>query len=188
MWWESVLEDNGGSTSSTREFGEEPFRDLWWVDEENIAPAAAVEVEADVASKSDGLASKSDVDKHSSDPQADAPADSKMVEDVDNQSILDEKELKEINNSIQLCIEDMVQKTKLLTKKYVQQSINLDDVASPSVVAYDVADPNFKDLNWDLRNGNSIVQAITAGVLSAISDSCLEALWYTETSVKEAAS
>ncbi|KAK3220856.1 hypothetical protein Dsin_014826 [Dipteronia sinensis] len=43
MWWESVLEDNGGSTSSTLVFGVEPFRDLW-VDEENIGPAAAMEV------------------------------------------------------------------------------------------------------------------------------------------------
>ncbi|KAI9195961.1 hypothetical protein LWI28_019759 [Acer negundo] len=36
--------------------------------------------EADAVTKSHGLASKSDVDKHSSDPQADALADSKMVE------------------------------------------------------------------------------------------------------------
>ncbi|KAI9187422.1 hypothetical protein LWI28_027991 [Acer negundo] len=47
-------------------------------------------------------------DKHSSDPQADAPADSKMVEDVDNQTILDENELKEINKCVDLCIENMV--------------------------------------------------------------------------------
>ena len=42
-----------------------------------------------------------------------------------------------------LCIEEIVQQTKPLTKK----SIHLDDVASPSVVAYDVADPRvtYKD-------------------------------------------
>ncbi|KAI9156611.1 hypothetical protein LWI28_009538 [Acer negundo] len=68
--------------------------------------------EVDAPANSDGLASKSDVDKHLTDPQADALVDSKMVEDVDNQSILDEKELKEINNSVQLCIEGMVHKPK----------------------------------------------------------------------------
>ncbi|KAK0593170.1 hypothetical protein LWI29_032218 [Acer saccharum] len=82
--------------------------------------------QAEAAAKSDGLASKSDVDKHSSDPRANAPADSKMVE--------------EINDCVQLCIEEMVQKAKPLTKKSVQQSIVLDDLPSPSVVAYDVAD------------------------------------------------
>ncbi|TXG69812.1 hypothetical protein EZV62_004747 [Acer yangbiense] len=71
----------------------------------------------EAASKSDGVASKIDFKNNSSDPRADAPAVSKMVEDVDNRTILDENELKEINNS------------------------------SPSVVAYDVADPNvmYKD-------------------------------------------
>ncbi|KAK0587931.1 hypothetical protein LWI29_031405 [Acer saccharum] len=72
--------------------------------------------QAKVVAKSDGLTSKSDVDKHSSDPRADAPADSKMVEDVDNQTILDENELKEINDCVQLCIEEMVQKEKPSTK------------------------------------------------------------------------
>ncbi|KAI9164823.1 hypothetical protein LWI28_002726 [Acer negundo] len=81
---------------------------------------------------------ESDVDKHLSDPRADAPADSKMVEDVDNQTILDENESKEINECAELFIEDMVQKTKPLTKKSIQQSIDLDDVTSPSVVAYDM--------------------------------------------------
>ena len=38
----------------------------------------------------------------------------------------------------------MVQKTKPLTKNSVQQSIDLDDVASSSVVAYEAADP-YKD-------------------------------------------
>ncbi|KAI9194553.1 hypothetical protein LWI28_007050 [Acer negundo] len=61
-----------------------------------------------------------DTDKHSSDPQVDAPTDSKMVEDVDNQTILDENELKEINKCVDLCIEDMVQNTKPLTKKSVK--------------------------------------------------------------------
>ncbi|TXG72861.1 hypothetical protein EZV62_001440 [Acer yangbiense] len=79
--------------------------------------------QAEVVAKFDGLASKSDVDKHSSDPWADAPADSKMVEDVDNQTILDENELKEINDCVQLCIEEMVQKPKPSIKKYIQQSI-----------------------------------------------------------------
>ncbi|KAI9169836.1 hypothetical protein LWI28_018351 [Acer negundo] len=88
-----------------------------------------------------------DANKHSSDPQADAPADLKMVEDIDNQTILDENELKEINKCVDLCIEDMVQNTKPLTKKFVKWSIDLDDVASPSVVTYDVADPSvtYKD-------------------------------------------
>ncbi|KAI9181988.1 hypothetical protein LWI28_020803 [Acer negundo] len=87
--------------------------------------------QADVAAKSDGLASKSDVDKDFSDPRADALDDSKMVEDVDNQSILDEKQLKEINDYVQLCIEEMVHKPKPSTKKSVQQSINLDDLPFP---------------------------------------------------------
>ncbi|KAH7556966.1 hypothetical protein JRO89_XS11G0020000 [Xanthoceras sorbifolium] len=43
MWWKSVLDDNGGSTCSTRELGEKPITHLW-VDEENIAPAAAMEI------------------------------------------------------------------------------------------------------------------------------------------------
>ncbi|KAK0608675.1 hypothetical protein LWI29_034199 [Acer saccharum] len=66
--------------------------------------------QAEVASKSDGLASKIDFDKHSSDPWADAPAVSKMVEDVDNRTILDENELKEINNCVEFCIQEIVQK------------------------------------------------------------------------------
>ncbi|KAI9178427.1 hypothetical protein LWI28_026371 [Acer negundo] len=67
--------------------------------------------------------------------------------DVDNQTILDKNELKKINKCDDLCIEDIVQKTKPLTKKSVERSIDLDDIASPSVVAYDVADPSvtYKD-------------------------------------------
>ena len=66
---------------------------------------------------------------------------------MDNQTILDENELKEMNECANLCIKAMVQKTKPLTKKSVQRSIDLDDVASPSVVAYEVADPTvtYKD-------------------------------------------
>ncbi|KAK0595581.1 hypothetical protein LWI29_008050 [Acer saccharum] len=104
--------------------------------EENIGQDEA-------ASKSDGVA----FENNSSDPRADAPAVSKMVEDVDNRTILDENELKEINNCVEFCIEEIVQEEKPSTKKSVQQSIVLDDLASPSVVAYDVADPNvmYKD-------------------------------------------
>ncbi|TXG72913.1 hypothetical protein EZV62_001492 [Acer yangbiense] len=67
--------------------------------------------------------------------------------DVDNRAILDENELKEINNCVEFCIQEIVQEEKPSTKKSVQQSIVLDDLASPSVVAYDVADPNvmYKD-------------------------------------------
>ncbi|KAK0597254.1 hypothetical protein LWI29_023414 [Acer saccharum] len=64
----------------------------------------------EAASKSDGVASKIDFEKHSSDPRADAPAVSKMVEDVDNRTILDENELKEINNCVEFCIQEIVQK------------------------------------------------------------------------------
>ncbi|TXG65397.1 hypothetical protein EZV62_006672 [Acer yangbiense] len=101
----------------------------------------------EAASKSDGVASKIDFEKHSSDPWADALAVSKMVEDVDNRTILDENELKEINNCVEFCIQEIVQKVKPSTKKYVQQSIVLNDLASPSVVAYDVANPSvmYKD-------------------------------------------
>ncbi|TXG73376.1 hypothetical protein EZV62_001955 [Acer yangbiense] len=101
----------------------------------------------EAASKSDGVASKIDFENNSSDPRADAPAVSKMVEDVDNRTILDENELKEINNCVEFCIQEIVQEEKPSTKKSVQQSIVLDDLASPSVVAYDVADPNvmYKD-------------------------------------------
>ncbi|TXG72871.1 hypothetical protein EZV62_001450 [Acer yangbiense] len=72
---------------------------------------------------------------------------SKMVEDVDNRTILDENELKEINNCVEFCIQEIVQEVKPSTKKSVQQSIVLDDLASPSVVAYDVADSSvmYKD-------------------------------------------
>ncbi|TXG69542.1 hypothetical protein EZV62_004477 [Acer yangbiense] len=99
----------------------------------------------EAASKSDGNASKIDFENNSSDPRADAPAVSKM--DVDNRTILDENELKEINNCVEFCIQEIVQEEKPSTKKSVQQSIVLDDLASPSVVAYDVADPNvmYKD-------------------------------------------
>ncbi|KAK0605774.1 hypothetical protein LWI29_030580 [Acer saccharum] len=101
----------------------------------------------EAASKSDGVASKIDFENNSSDPRADAPAVSKMVEDVDNRTILEENELKEINNCVEFCIQEIVQEEKPSTKKSVQQSIVLDDLASPSVVAYDVADPNvmYKD-------------------------------------------
>ena len=66
---------------------------------------------------------------------------------MDNRTILDENELKEINNCVEFCIQEIVQKVKPSTKKSVQQSIVLDDLASPSVVAYDVADPSvmYKD-------------------------------------------
>ncbi|KAK0587077.1 hypothetical protein LWI29_016939 [Acer saccharum] len=63
----------------------------------------------EAASKSDGVASKIDFEKHSSDPRADAPAVSKMVEDVDNRTILDENELKEINNCVEFFIQEIVQ-------------------------------------------------------------------------------
>ncbi|TXG48754.1 hypothetical protein EZV62_024629 [Acer yangbiense] len=87
----------------------------------------------EAASKSDGVASKIDFENNSSDPRADAPAVSKM--DVDNRTILDENELKEINNCVEFCIQEIIQEEKPSTKK------------SPSVVAYDVADPNvmYKD-------------------------------------------
>ncbi|KAI9160947.1 hypothetical protein LWI28_012998 [Acer negundo] len=96
-----------------------------------------------------------DTDEHSSDPQADAPADSKMVEDADNQTILDENELKEISKCVDLCIEDMVQNTKQMTKKTVEWSIDLDDVTSPSVVAYDVADPSEPKKEVRYSNGGN---------------------------------
>ena len=66
---------------------------------------------------------------------------------MDNRTILDENELKEINNCVEFCIQEIVQEEKPSTKKSVQQSIVLDDLASPSVVAYDAADPNvmYKD-------------------------------------------
>ena len=66
---------------------------------------------------------------------------------MDNRTILDENELKEINNCVEFCIQEIVQKVKPSTKKSVQQSIVLDDLAYPSVVAYDVADPSvmYKD-------------------------------------------
>ncbi|TXG60412.1 hypothetical protein EZV62_014985 [Acer yangbiense] len=101
----------------------------------------------EAASKSDGVASKIDFENNSSDPRADAPAVSKM--DVDNRTILDENELKEINNCVEFCIQEIVQEEKPSTKKSVQQSIVLDDLASPSVVAYDVADPNVMYKNHD---------------------------------------
>ncbi|KAK0576204.1 hypothetical protein LWI29_013672 [Acer saccharum] len=69
--------------------------------------------QAEAASKSDGVASKIDFEKHSSDPRADALAVSKMVEDVDNRTILDENELKEINNYVEFCIQEIVQKVNL---------------------------------------------------------------------------
>ncbi|TXG68226.1 hypothetical protein EZV62_003161 [Acer yangbiense] len=50
-----------------------------------------------------------DAHKHSSDPMTDALADSKMIEDVDKQTILNETELKEINKCVDLCIEEIVQ-------------------------------------------------------------------------------
>ncbi|TXG69357.1 hypothetical protein EZV62_004292 [Acer yangbiense] len=79
--------------------------------------------QAEGAVKSDGHASKIDFDKHSSDPRVDAPADSKMVEDVDNRTILDENELKEINSCVELCIQEIVQNVKPSTKKSVKQPI-----------------------------------------------------------------
>ncbi|KAK0595926.1 hypothetical protein LWI29_011108 [Acer saccharum] len=67
----------------------------------------------EAASKSDGVASKIDFEKHSSDPRADAPSVSKMVEDVDNRTILDENELKEINNCVEFYSQEIVQKVNL---------------------------------------------------------------------------
>ena len=66
---------------------------------------------------------------------------------MDSQSILDENDLKEMDECVNNCIKEMVEKTKPLTKNSVQQSINLDDIASPSLVAYEVANPNvtYKD-------------------------------------------
>ncbi|KAI9156846.1 hypothetical protein LWI28_013039 [Acer negundo] len=61
-------------------------------------PVTLCDVQGDVASN--WKMKESDADKHSSDPRADAPAYSKMVEDVDNQTILDENELKEINECV----------------------------------------------------------------------------------------
>ncbi|KAK0574636.1 hypothetical protein LWI29_026526 [Acer saccharum] len=105
-----------------------------------------IDVEGDDASNWK-MENSDDAHKHSSDPVTDALADSKMVEDVDKQTILNETELKEINKCVDLCIEEIGQQSKPLTKKSVQRSIHLDDVASPSVVAYDVADPRvtYKD-------------------------------------------
>ncbi|KAI9176385.1 hypothetical protein LWI28_002155 [Acer negundo] len=75
------------------------------LDGENLCkPVEKSDVHSDAASNW----KMEDVDKHSSDPRADAPSDSKMVEDVDNRTILDENELKEINECVKLCIEDMV--------------------------------------------------------------------------------
>ncbi|KAK0593036.1 hypothetical protein LWI29_029627 [Acer saccharum] len=81
---------------------------------------------AEVVTKSDGLTSKGDFDKHSSDPWADDPADSKMVEDVDNRTILDENELKEINNCVELCIEQIVQKMDANQKANMTEFANLN--------------------------------------------------------------
>ncbi|KAK0603678.1 hypothetical protein LWI29_007445 [Acer saccharum] len=78
------------------------------------------------ASKSDGVASKIDFEKHSSDPRADAPAVSKMVEDVDNRTILDENELKEINNCVEFCIQEIVQKMDANQKANMTEFANLN--------------------------------------------------------------
>ncbi|KAK3198051.1 hypothetical protein Dsin_021466 [Dipteronia sinensis] len=64
------------------------------------------DAQADSVANSDGVPPKSDGHEH-----GDPLADSKMVEDVDNQTILDENEMKEINDCVQLCIEEkLVQK------------------------------------------------------------------------------
>ncbi|KAK3204602.1 hypothetical protein Dsin_018648 [Dipteronia sinensis] len=113
------------------------------------------DAQADSVANSDGIPPKSDGHEH-----GDPLADSKMVEDVDNQTILDENEMKEINDCVQLCIDEkLVQKVEPLKKisnvhvKSVQRSIDVDDYPSPtlsvvvlnpspSVVAYDVPHPN----------------------------------------------
>ncbi|KAK3230052.1 hypothetical protein Dsin_001933 [Dipteronia sinensis] len=139
------------------------------------------DAQVDAAVKGDGVLPKSDAQEDSvanSDgvpPKSDGPehgdplADSKMVEDVDNQTILDENEMKEINDCVQLCIEEkLVQKVEPLKKisnvhvKSVQRSIDVDDYPSPTlsvvvpnpspgVVAYDVPHPNVIYKDHDLK-------------------------------------
>ncbi|KAK3225643.1 hypothetical protein Dsin_005505 [Dipteronia sinensis] len=122
------------------------------------------DAQADSVANSDGVPPKSDSHEH-----GDPLADSKMVEDVDNQTILDENEMKEINDCVQLCIEEkLVQKVEPLKKisnvhvKSVQRSIDVDDYPSPtlsvvvpnpspSVVAYDVPHPNVIYKDYDLK-------------------------------------
>ncbi|KAK0590155.1 hypothetical protein LWI29_023319 [Acer saccharum] len=87
--------------------------------------------QAEAASKFDGVASKIDFDKHSSDPRADAPAISKMVEDVDNRTILDENELKEINNCVEFCIQVIVQ--KIVTDMDVTRNLSIPTSSLSSI-------------------------------------------------------
>ncbi|KAK3211910.1 hypothetical protein Dsin_016616 [Dipteronia sinensis] len=74
------------------------------------------DAQADSVANSDGVPLKSDGHEH-----GDPLADSKMVEDVDNQTILDENEMKEINDCVQLCIEEkLVQKMNLKRRWNIQ--------------------------------------------------------------------
>ncbi|KAK0584553.1 hypothetical protein LWI29_015085 [Acer saccharum] len=82
--------------------------------------------QAEAASKSDGVASKIDFEKHSSDPRSDAPVVSKMVEDMDNRTILDENELKEINNCVEFCIQEIIQKMDANQKANMTEFANLN--------------------------------------------------------------
>ncbi|TXG51263.1 hypothetical protein EZV62_023787 [Acer yangbiense] len=134
------------SDSKTDRDGELLFKQV----EKNDVQADAIGIYT-VMEESDGQAK---VAAKSDGPQADAPANSKMVEDVDNQTILDENELKEINNCVELCIEEIVQKEKMPNPRvFLDLNIDGQPAGRLVIVLFSDSTPITTENFWALCTG-----------------------------------